>query len=123
MRSAAKFAAIVLASVFAVAGAGCTMLQGEQSAGEYVDDATLTARVKAALLDNEQVAGTQINVDAYQGQITLSGFADSEEERRTAEQIARQVPGVQSVQSNIRLAGVDQPEQPSQERSEPASEN
>jgi|SRR5690606_5580394 len=84
--------------------AGCNVMRGEQSAGEYVDDAALTARVKAALLDSEEVSGTSFNVDVVQGTVTLSGTADSAEEAKRAEEIARQVPGVRDVQSTIRVA-------------------
>lgn len=102
MRSAIRVGVLVIAA--ALAGTGCTMLRGEQSPGAYVDDSALTARVKAALLDSEEVKGTQINVDAYNGQITLSGNVDDEQTKRRAEEIARQVPGVKSVQSTIRVA-------------------
>lgn len=103
MRSASRIAAVLLLTVFAAAG--CGMLQGEQSAGEFADDAALTARVKAALLDNEQVAGTDINVNVFNGEVTLAGYADSEEERQKAIEIAKGVPGVKAVQSTIDIAG------------------
>jgi hyperosmotically inducible periplasmic protein len=83
-------------------------MRGDQEAGDYVDDAALTARVKAALLDDEQVAGTRFDVNVYQGKVTLSGVTDKPEEARRAEQIAREVPGVQSVESNIRVAQAEE---------------
>ena len=105
MRSAMKF--VALAAVALLVATGCNVMRGEQSAGDYVDDATLTARVKAALLDDDQVKGTNFNVDVYQAKVTLSGVTDSREQARRAEQIARQTPGVKGVESTIRVSQAD----------------
>ena len=103
-----KVAAVAILAALPMAG--CSMIQGDQSAGQYADDAALTARVKAALLDDEQVAGTSINVNVYNGEVTLAGFADTEAQRQRAAEIARQVPGVKSVESNsIRVASAEDP--------------
>lgn len=93
---------IIVAAV-AVGLAGCNVIRGQQDPGDYADDAALTARVKAALLDDESVEGTQINVNVYEGKVQLSGFADSPAERSSAERIAREVEGVRSVENNIQL--------------------
>jgi hyperosmotically inducible periplasmic protein len=102
MRSAMKF--VALAATALLVATGCNVMRGEQSAGDYVDDATLTARVKAALMDDEQVKGTNFNVDVYQGKVTLSGVTDSRDQASRAQQIARQVPGVKGVDSTIRVS-------------------
>ncbi len=97
-----KLAAATAAALLVLSG--CNVMRGETSAGEYVDDAALTARVKAALLDDEQVKGTLFNVDVNQGKVTLSGTAENATEAKRAEQIARQVPGVKGVESTIRVS-------------------
>lgn len=97
-----KMLVLVMAAA-AVALGGCNVMRGDQTTTEYADDAALTARVKAALLDNESVEGTDINVDVYQGKVQLTGFADSAEERSAAERIASNVEGVRGVDNNIRL--------------------
>jgi hyperosmotically inducible protein len=102
MRSFLKVAAVTAAAVFAISG--CSVMRGEQSGGEYVDDAALTARVKAALLDDEQVKGTMFNVDVNQGKVTLSGTAENAAEAKRAESIAKQTPGVKGVESTIRVS-------------------
>jgi hyperosmotically inducible protein len=101
MRTALKFVAIAAAAVLA---SGCNMLRGNETTSDYADDAALTARVKAALLDDEQVKGTQFNVDVYKGKVTLSGVTNSSEQAQRAEQIARQTPGVKTVDSAIRVS-------------------
>lgn len=101
MRIAMKIVAIAAAALLAT---GCNVMRGNQSTGEYADDAALTARVKAALLDDEQVKGTEFNVDVYQGKVTLSGVTDSASQAKRAEQIAKQTPGVKAVESAIRVS-------------------
>jgi hyperosmotically inducible protein len=105
MRSAIKLVALAAAALLVTTG--CNVMRGDQTTGEYVDDAALTARVKAALLDDEQVSGTSFDVNVYQGKVTLAGVADSAEEAKRAEQIARQTPGVKSVESTIRVASAE----------------
>jgi hyperosmotically inducible periplasmic protein len=101
MRMTKLFAALAAAMIMA---SGCSVMRGQQGAGDYVDDAALTARVKAALIDDETVKAREFNVDVYQGAVTLSGTANSNEERDKAASIARQVPGVKSVNNSIRVA-------------------
>ncbi len=80
---------------------GCTATDSSRGTGEVVDDASLTARVKAALIKDPQVSGTAINVDTYRGVVQLSGFIESEEMARKAVQAAQQVNGVRSVKNNL----------------------
>jgi hyperosmotically inducible periplasmic protein len=104
MRIAMKFVALAAAALLAT---GCNVMRGHESASDYADDAALTARVKAALLDDEQVKGTQFNVDVYKGKVTLSGVTDSPAQAKRAEQLAKQTPGVKSVESAIRVSQAD----------------
>jgi hyperosmotically inducible periplasmic protein len=101
MRIALKFVALAAAALLAT---GCNVIRGNETTSDYADDAALTARVKAALLDDEAVKGTQFNVDVYKGNVTLSGMAQDATEAKRAEQIARQTPGVKSVDSAIRVS-------------------
>jgi hyperosmotically inducible protein len=102
MRKTIRIAVLAAAAMFLATG--CNVMRGDQEAGEYVDDAALTARVKAALLDDEQVSGTRFDVNVFQGKVTLSGVTEDPAEARRAEEIARNVDGVKSVESTIRVA-------------------
>lgn len=75
----------------------------EKSAGEYIDDAAITAKVKAAFIQEEAVKATEINVDTFKGVVQLSGFATSPTDVNRAVQVASNVPGVKSVKNDIRL--------------------
>ena len=102
MRKTIRIAALAAAAMFLATA--CNVMRGDQEPSAYVDDAALTARVKAALLDDEQVAGSRFDVNVYQGNVTLGGVTDDAAEARRAEEIARGVTGVKSVKSTIRIA-------------------
>jgi len=74
-----------------------------KSVGETVDDATITARVKTALLNDPATGGLRIDVDTFKGVVTLSGGVKSAAERDTAIAIARKTPGVVDVKSTLQI--------------------
>ncbi len=82
---------------------GCTPTDTRRSAGETVDDSTLTAKVKTALLKDEDVSGLAVNVTTYRGVVQLTGFVDNESQRAKAESIAKDVSGVESVQNDLQI--------------------
>jgi osmotically-inducible protein OsmY len=91
-----------LASLFfAVALAGCAGTATKESTGEYIDDATITTKVKAAFVNDPAVSALRINVETFKGVVQLSGFANSKAEADKAAEIARGVRGVTSVKNNI----------------------
>jgi osmotically-inducible protein OsmY len=69
-----------------------------------VANATLTARIKSELLLNTNTAGLSIDVDSRDGEVTLSGEVDSQQEKELAEQIADNTNGEGSVTNNLRVA-------------------
>ena len=74
-----------------------------KSVGETVDDATITARVKTALLNDPATGGLRIDVDTFKGVVTLSGGVKSAAERDKAIGIARKTPGVVDVKSTLQI--------------------
>ena len=74
-----------------------------KTVGETIDDATITTRVKTALLNDPQVAGLKIDVDTTNGIVTMSGLVKSRNEEQRAVTIARGVPGVKDVKSTLQL--------------------
>ncbi len=86
--------------------AGCDAISGRESAGEYVDDASITTSVKAKLVSNEGLGtATQVHVETMQGVVQLSGFVDKPQDKAKAEQITRDVKGVHGVRNNIVVRG------------------
>ena len=103
MKSKSLFAAVLLGSAVAMGTVGCSHL-GDKSAGEIIDDATITTKVKAKFVEDPVVKAMNIKVDTYQGVVQLSGFANTMAEADKAAQIARNTSGVKSVKNDIRLA-------------------
>jgi len=74
-----------------------------EKAGEYVDDATITAKIKAAFVKDKEVAASGVKVETVKGVVQLSGTAKSDAEIERAVQLANNVRGVKSVRNDIRV--------------------
>lgn len=72
-----------------------------ESAGEYVDDSGVTAKVKAALLSEPGVRSFEIGVETFKGTVQLSGFVGNEGAKQRAGQVAGAVPGVRAVRNSL----------------------
>jgi len=72
-----------------------------RSAGQTLDDAGITAKVKAALIADKNVSGTAINVDTMQGRVTLSGHVPDQAQVDHAAQVASSVEGVKAVDNKL----------------------
>jgi len=94
----------IIALALAAALAGCSATAHDRSTGQVVDDAALTAKVKASIAEEDGVSATSVNVTTYRGTVQLSGFVESEEAKRRAENAARDVEGVSKVQNDLRVA-------------------
>jgi hyperosmotically inducible protein len=66
-----------------------------------IQDTTVTTKVKAALLADEQVKGNDIKVETKEGAVTLSGRVDSADQKQRAEQLAMNIEGVRTVENRI----------------------
>lgn len=100
--TAKTFLAIVFATLLGGL-VGCAGSETSASTGEYIDDRALTAKVKTALIRDDEVQARDINVDTFKGTVQLTGFVDSRDDVRRAEEIAEGVEGVRTVQNDLRL--------------------
>ncbi len=80
---------------------GCASTQKRESTGQYVDDTTITAKVKAAIVQEPTLKVLQINVETYKGVVQLSGFVDSPQSLNKAADVAGAVPGVMAVKNDL----------------------
>ena len=85
---------LTLLAPLLLAGCGKTV-------GETIDDATITTRVKTALLNDPDVGGLRIDVDTFKGVVTLSGRVKSKDEEAKALTLARKIGGVSEVKSTL----------------------
>jgi hyperosmotically inducible protein len=74
-----------------------------KTVGETIDDATITTRVKTALLNDPDVGGLAIDVDTTVGVVTLSGTVKSPAEADKAMAVARRITGVKDVKSTLQV--------------------
>ena len=90
-----------MSAVVLLSAGGCAVMRNQESVGAYIDDATLTTRVKAKMAEDKTVSAMAIGVETLKGVVQLSGFAKSAEERNMAERLARSTSGVASVKNDI----------------------
>ena len=91
--------AAVAASAVFLAASPATLAQegGNRTAGETLDDTTVNTSVKANLTDNDEVHARNINLETHRGRVALIGFVRSEEQRKSAIEIAKNTDGVVEV--------------------------
>lgn len=105
-----KLLALLLSVAFV---AGCAATKGDsgsqssasRSTGQVIDDASITAKVKAALVKDPDVSALKINVDTTQGVVKLKGEVKTLALRKKVEQLARDVAGVRSVDNQLVITG------------------
>jgi len=81
---------------------GCASMTGE-TAGENIDDNTITAKVNAIIIKDPQAHYLKIDVETTQGDVVLTGFVDSNE---TAERLVgkiKEIRGVKSVKNMLKI--------------------
>jgi osmotically-inducible protein OsmY len=93
----------VLAAVAMATTLGCASTSKSEGTGEYVDDAVITTKVKAAILEEPTLKSAEVNVETFKGIVQLSGFAGSQATIDKAGKVAEHVGGVRSVKNDMRL--------------------
>ncbi|HYJ41559.1 MAG TPA: BON domain-containing protein [Steroidobacteraceae bacterium] len=78
-----------------------TVKTTERGGEAVVDDGVITTKVKSALAGDPRTKAHQINVETREGAVQLSGFVDTSEAKSTAEELARAVDNVKSVDNEL----------------------
>jgi hyperosmotically inducible periplasmic protein len=87
-------AIVILAGLLGCAGAG-------QKTGEFIDDSSITTKVKSRLFNDPVTGGWNITVITDNGVVQLAGFVKSSQEKNRAGELARGVDGVKAVNNNL----------------------
>ncbi len=74
-----------------------------QDSRTTTDDGTVTVRVKTALINDPVVGAARIEVETFQGVVTLSGRVKSKDEEAKAIALARGTKGVSDVKSTLQI--------------------
>jgi len=101
MKTASPMVRSLLVLLVMAVIAGCAASRTQESTGEYFDDSTITAKVKAAILQDPDLKVLQINVETFKGVVQLSGFVNSPQAVSRAVEVARGVSGVKAVTNNL----------------------
>ncbi len=81
---------------------GCESMTGK-TAGQNIDDTTMTASVQAKLTGDKMSNFSRINVNTDRSVVSLNGVVRTVEEKSAAEDLARQVAGVRNVNNNLQI--------------------
>lgn len=90
--------------IIALALGACSATRTQESAGEVIDDSVLTAKVKAALIDDPVAKARDVNVETYRGVVQLGGFVDTAEQKSRAGEVAKGITGVKEVRNDLRVS-------------------
>ena len=73
----------------------------QAKAKRFMEDEIITAKVKAAMLNDPDIKTLDVSVETYRGHVLLSGFVEDENQVRKAGRIASGVRGVVSVKNAL----------------------
>lgn len=76
---------------------------GAKTVPPTTDDASISARVKATLMNDPQVDARNINIETHAGVVTMTGSVKSKADEAHAIELARRVSGVRDVQSRLTI--------------------
>ncbi len=91
----------LFATFLVLALVACAPTAKREGTGEYIDDAVITTKVKAALAADPDVKATEVKVETFKGMVQLSGFVASPASIQKAIDLARGVNGVRGVRNDM----------------------
>ena len=97
-----KYVYALLFSLMLLSLLGCAPTPTRESTGEYFDDTVITAKAKAAILDQPTLKVTEIKVETFKGVVQLSGFVNSQTDMSRAVDVVSGVPG-EICENDLRL--------------------
>lgn len=81
-----------------------TPAKADETAFETIDDASITAQVKVALLLHRSTSSVNTKVGTTDGVVTVSGMAKNAAEETLVTKLATDISGVKSVVNNMTIA-------------------
>jgi len=80
--------------------------KSDETMGEKIDDASITAQVKSSLLAHRSTSAIKTKVQTTDGVVTLSGIAKNDAEKSLVTKLVTDITGVVSVVNNMTIAPV-----------------
>jgi len=101
MKTSHLIVALSLAGVLAGPIVACSSTSTRESTGQYIDDSTISNKVRAEFIGDKDLNVFQIDVTTYKGLVQLSGFVNSASIKARAGTVAAHVDGVKEVKNNL----------------------
>lgn len=102
------FLLTLIGAASALSVAGVTLAQDPQphsnGVGAAISDTAITVKVKGTFVGDKRLKGSHIKVITTNRVVTLTGTAPTDDSRAAAEDLARNVDGVKSVDDQLRVA-------------------
>ena len=93
---------IVLAVLMVLVLSNCAYLTG-RTAGEIVDDSSIKTVINSKIVEDKELSYLKIDVDSKKGNVVLTGFVPNQRAEERLIELARQVRGVKSVKSELKI--------------------
>ena len=103
MRIFTSFKVIAALLLIMFLAPACQSMTG-RSTGRYIDDKTITAKVKSKIVGEKASNLTRVGVNTVNGVVHLNGVVDSVNDKVVAEEIARRVDGVTNVVNQLQIS-------------------
>ncbi|MCM1513009.1 MAG: BON domain-containing protein [Oxalobacter formigenes] len=104
MKALRQFSAFAMSFLFvSILACAAGHSQARETAGQYVDDAAITAEVKGKIFAHKDLSAAEINVETYKGTVQLSGFVSNPSQIKMAGEIAQGIKGVKKVDNSLKL--------------------
>ena len=98
-----KRISVVIATIALTVLVGCASTAKTEGTGEYVDDAVITTKTKAAIFNDPTLKSAEISVETFKGTVQLSGFVKSQADINRAVELTKGIAGVNAVKNDMRL--------------------
>jgi hyperosmotically inducible protein len=82
---------------------GVTLKGGTTTVGTKIDDASVTGRVKTALLADPTIKSFDISVVTFKGEVQLTGFVNSQDQIEQAGKLASAAEGATGVKNELMI--------------------
>jgi hyperosmotically inducible protein len=98
---------ILFMAAFMVIGlalfSGRAPIMAGETAGEYIDDSTMTTKVNAIIVKDPDAHYFKVDVTTTQGDVVLQGFVNNKETEERLVTKIREIKGVKSVKSLLKV--------------------
>ena len=93
--------------IFVLSLIACASTPKSESTGQFFDSSVITTKIKSKLVEDPVTSAFRIKVSTFKGVVQLSGFVNSQDEKKRAETIAYTVEGVKKVDNALLVTPVE----------------